>query len=236
MYWLHEVHSVVGAREDEFERVFREEWAPRIAEGGPARLLYFLHHAHGSGASYRVVTVTAVPDGAAWGDLSARVDRGDLADCARRLDGLRHDVVAKLLVPLPWSPIQQLDPGEVALEVEPHDPTVFMEDTVWPHEGELERYVERSGEHYAAEMREQDEKGHALLRVQASFRTAFGSGRRREIVLWQKLVRPEFLGALLTREVPERYKVPGKWMHDALSLRDQWESRLLRSARWSPWS
>jgi hypothetical protein len=26
------------------------------------------------------------------------------------------------------------------------------------------------------------------------------------------------------------------WMHDALDLRDRWESRLLRAARWSPWS
>jgi hypothetical protein len=39
---------------------------------------------------------------------------------------------------------------------------------------------------------------------------------------------------LLTREVPAEYKRPGTWMHDALELRDRWESRLLRSARWSP--
>jgi hypothetical protein len=27
---------------------------------------------------------------------------------------------------------------------------------------------------------------------------------------------------------------PGTFMHDALELRDQWESRLLRTSRWSP--
>ena len=27
---------------------------------------------------------------------------------------------------------------------------------------------------------------------------------------------------------------PGTWMHDALELRDQWTSRLLRTSSWSP--
>jgi hypothetical protein len=35
--------------------------------------------------------------------------------------------------------------------------------------------------------------------------------------------------------MPERYRAPGTWMHDALELRDQWQSRLLRAAAWSPW-
>ena len=74
-----------------------------------------------------------------------------------------------------------------------------------------------------------------ILTVDASFRTAFGSGRRREIILWQKVVRPDFLVPLLSREVPERFRQPGTWMHDALELRDQWRSRLLRTAPWSPW-
>jgi len=34
--------------------------------------------------------------------------------------------------------------------------------------------------------------------------------------------------------VPPEFRQPGSWMHDALEVRDDWESRLLRSARWSP--
>jgi hypothetical protein len=30
-------------------------------------------------------------------------------------------------------------------------------------------------------------------------------------------------------------KGPGTWMHDALEVRDDWESRLLRSTTWSPY-
>jgi len=35
-------------------------------------------------------------------------------------------------------------------------------------------------------------------------------------------------------DVPAAYRAPGTWMHDALGVRDQWESRLLRVASWSP--
>ena len=83
-------------------------------------------------------------------------------------------------------------------------------------------------------MADHEAEGTAILRVEGAFRTAFGSGRRREIVLWQRIVNPKALVPLLTREVPARYTAPGTWMHDALQLRDQWESRLLRTLRWSP--
>lgn len=235
MLFLHEVHEVAGAREDAFEAALRDEWMPALARDGDARLLYFLHHAHGTGVSYNVVTVTAVADGAAWGRLADRVDRGDLAKLAQRLDELRHDVTAKLLVPLPWSPLQEVDLSSVSTEPAEREPAIFMQDTVWPHEGRLEEYVARSGSHYAKETERSESEGRALLQIQASFRSAFGSGRRREIVLWQKLVRPKGLRPLISMEVPEPYKAPGTWMHDALELRDRWESRLLRTARWSPW-
>jgi hypothetical protein len=233
--FVHELHEVVGAREDEFETALREAWMPGVARDGEAALLYFLHHAHGTGASYRVVTITAVRDGAAWQRLIERVDGGDLAETAARIDGLRHDVTAKVLVPLAWSPLQEVTLPATAPAAERHEPTLFMEDTVWPHEGRLEEYVARSGSHYANEMADADASDRALLRIQASFRTAYGGGRRREIVLWQKLVRPRGLRPLISMEVPPEYKAPGGWMHDALEVRDRWESRLLRSARWSPW-
>jgi hypothetical protein len=39
---------------------------------------------------------------------------------------------------------------------------------------------------------------------------------------------------LLTSAVPAQFKGPGTWMHDALEVRDEWTSRLLRTASWSP--
>src|SRR5262245_18433332 len=209
---------------------------PVVDRDPDARLHYILKHAHGSGASYRVVTITAMRDAAAWGRTAERIDGGDLRDASCALDALRHDVTAKLLVPLPWSPLQTLDFAAVPTEAPPvHELSLFMEDTVWPDEGQLETYVERSGNHYLAEMRRNAERGGTLLTILAGFRTAFGAGKRREIVLWQKLTEPRGLTPLLTSEVPARYKEPGTWMNDALALRDRWESRLLRTVDWSPW-
>ena len=235
MLILHEVHEVVGAREDEFEAAFRDEWMPRLAAGDDARLLYYLKHLHGTGVSYNVVTLTALRDGAAWERLARRIEGGDLTDWAQRVEMLRHDVTAKLLFPLPWSPLQKLELEQVPTQPPSHELAIFMEDTVWPYEGRLEEYVKRSGSHYAASMAKTAAAGHSLLRIEAGFRTAFGSHRRREIVLWQKVVRPKALLGLLTFEVPPEYKAPGSWMHDALELRDRWESKLLRTSNWSPW-
>ena len=236
MLFLHEVHEVRGAEEDAFEAAFRDEYLPALASGDDARLLYFLHHAMGTGVSYNVITITAVRDGGAWGRLAERIETGDLSKWATGVDDLRHDVRGKLLTPLPWSPLQTLDLEEVPTDGREHDLALFMEDTVWPYEGAIDEYIGRAGSHYAKEMRQRDAEGGALLRIQASFRTSFGSSKRREIVLWQKITQPKGLLGLLTREVPEKYKQPGLWMHDALSVRDRWESKLLRTTRWSPFA
>ncbi len=234
MLFLRETHEVTGRSEREFEAVLRDDWLPAVAKTAGARLLYVLRHVHGTGPSYRIVTWTGLRDAAAWAEVAGRVERGDLRAIACRLDELRHDVTAKLLVPLPWSRLQAVDLDGVPVAPAERPLVLFMEDTVEPYEGKLEEYVERSGAHYAREMGEHEAKGQAMLRLEASFRTAYGSHRRREVLLWQRVVEPRGLMALLTREVPEAYQRPGMWMHDALAVRDRWRSRLLRTVAWSP--
>ena len=80
---------------------------------------------------------------------------------------------------------------------------------MWPFEGRLEEYVARSGTHYAHEMKQAAEHGPRLLTVDASFRTTLGSHRRREVVLWQKVVQPEGMLRLLTHELPAHYRRAG---------------------------
>jgi len=234
MLLLHEIHEVVGKREDDFEAAYRDLWLPTLAETGDARLLHFLHHAHGTGVSYNVVTITWFRDAAAWAGLAERIQSGDLAPWAAEVDALRHEVTGKLLAPLPWSPVQELALEDIPTTGVDRDPVVYMEDTVWPYEGVLDRYIERSGAHYAREMRERKAEDAAILAVESSYRTVFGTGRRREIILWQRVINTRALSPLIAREVPPKYKQPGGWMHDGLEVRDRWESKLLRSARWSP--
>ncbi len=66
MLYIHELHSVVGKEAKAFEAAYRDGWMPALAASGDARLLWYLDLAHGSGLSYRVVTITAVTDGRAW--------------------------------------------------------------------------------------------------------------------------------------------------------------------------
>lgn len=234
MLLLREEHEVIGLREDDFEDVVRDEWLPSLAKSDGARLLYYTHLAHGSGLSYRAVTLTWLRDAGAWGELVNRVHDGDLRTLVEKLDSMRYDVTSKHLVTLPWSQIQAFDVDAIPSEPADHEPTVYMEDTMWPHQGKLEEYVERAGAQYATEFKNRVPEDQQLLEIEGAYRTAFGSHRRNEVVLWQKVLRPEGVLRLITHDMPREYKQPGRWMLDALSLRDQWQSRLLRTSRWSP--
>jgi hypothetical protein len=233
MLVVHEVHQVAGRREEEFEAAYRDGWMPALAKGDDARLLYFLHHAHGTGRAYNVVTLTGVRDCAAWEELMLRLHDGDLRSWARDVDQLRHRVAAKVLVPVSWSPLTEVDLATVPTSGH-HPLTLFMEDTAWPHEGMLDEYLEAARTHYAPSLTETARARRSLLDLQAVFRPAWGTGRWREVVLWQKVIEPKGITALVTTEVPPEFRAPGTWMHDALDVRDHWESKLLRTTAWSP--
>jgi hypothetical protein len=235
MLFVHELHEVRGAHEDDFEAAFRDAkgWMDTLASTtDDARLLWYLNQAHGSGPSYRVVTITAVRDADAWQRLSERVLSGDLAPWAAHVDTLRHDVTAKVLVPVPWSPLQDVDLATVPVTPADHGLSLFMEDTGWP-DAPLDSYVDFWGTVYHPMLTRQPESSR-LLEIQACFQSAYGAGRRREAILWQKIHSRDRLLQLLSTEVPPERKAPGTYMADALTYRDQWESRLLRTSAWSP--
>jgi hypothetical protein len=227
--FVHETHRVRGALEERFEAHYREGWMPALAENDDARLVWYAQQAHGSGPAYRVCTITAVRDAAAYGCLVDRVATGDLRVWARDLDELQHDSVGKVLQPLPWSPVADLDLASVPTDPGiDHEPTLYMEDTGWPHKP-LDDYTAFWRDVYAPMLARS-----ALLRIEACFQVAFGGGRRPEAILLQEVVDHQALLRLLETETPAAMKQPGTFMHDALEVRDQWESRLLRTSRWSP--
>jgi hypothetical protein len=230
LLFIHEMHTVRGRAEDQFEAAFREGWMPMLAGGDEARLLWYANHAHGSGPAYTVVTVTAVRDGTAWERLARRIQKGDLQGWMRDLDELRHDVDAKLLVPLPWSPLQDVDFDELPTDGREHELTLYMEDTMWPYEDKFGEYIDRCGEVYAKSL----DRPAPFLTIEAAFQPAMGSQVRREVVLMQRIHQPDALLKLLQTEIPPELRGPGTWMHDALELRDRWTSRLLRTSAWSP--
>src|SRR4051812_13444650 len=228
--FVHETHHVRGRAEEDFEAAYRDRWMPALAGDADARLLWYCHHAHGSGPAYNVVTVTAVRDGAAWERLARRVQDGDLAKWAAEVDEMRHSLKSKVMVPTPWSPMQDVDLSTVPSEHADHELSLYMEDTGWPHDNNLAAYVDLAGRKYAPLLQHSN-----LLRMEASFRPAWGTHRRAEMVLMQKVLDRDGLAVLLTTDTAPEHKKPGTWMNDALDVRDKWESRLLRTTRWSPW-
>jgi hypothetical protein len=231
MLFLHEVHRVVGAKEKEFEIAYRAGWMEALAGDGDARLLWFMHHAHGTGPSYQVVTLTALADGAAWERLARRVQHGDLRDWVREVDSCRHDVQARLLMALDFSPLD-VDLAEVPTDGRRHEPALYMEDTMWPRRGKAEEYIAAAGGIYTKTLA--SESARRLISIEAAYQTMPGAGRHPEITLMQKVRDMRGLVRLLTTDMPEEMARPGNWMHDALEFRDQWRSKLLRTASWSP--
>jgi hypothetical protein len=234
MLYVHEVHKVRGAEEDEFEAAFRDGWMPVLAEGDDARLLWYANHAMGSGVSYNVVTITAVRDGAAWERLARRVQQGDLRDWAAEVDTYRHDVTAKVLFPVYWSKLQEVDFADVPTDGREHELSLVMEDTGWP-DSSLDDYIRCWDELYYKPLLAYAKDMQAIpIDIQACWQVAHGTGNRREAMLWQKIGDPETVLHLLTTDLDPERRTPGTYMYDALAYRDQWESKLLRTSRWSP--
>jgi len=232
--FLHETHRVAGQRADEFEAAWRGQ-LDALAKGDDARLLWFFHQAHGTGLSYVVVTITAVRDGASFERHLERLERGDLRDWSRGLEGMRHDCSSKVLAPVEWSALQEVSFDAVPTDGYEKPLALYMEDTVLPRTGRLDDYLNAASTLYARDtIGKRMAEGTSLLDLRGCFRTIAGPHAGREVILWQRMERPELLQPLLTREVPAERRGPGTWMNDALEFRDQWESRLLRTTAWSP--
>ncbi|HEY2104373.1 MAG TPA: hypothetical protein VGH29_01230 [Candidatus Binataceae bacterium] len=233
MLFLHELHKVMGARLFDFEDAYRTGWMPTLARGDDARLLWYANQAMGTGASYNVVTITAIKDGAAWERMALRIQGGDLQTWMREVDTLRHELTGKLLLPLAWSPLKEVNLREVPVGGAEHDPELFMEDTGWPH-APLDDYITGLKELYLPMITQARE--HRILELQAMFQVAHGTHQRREIVFWQKVIDHQALLRMIERPARRQDVKPGTYMLDALKYRDQWQSKLLRSASWSPLS
>ena len=228
MLLIHEVHRVAGAQEEAFDAAYRDELLPTLGQEEDARLLWFLRLAHGSGAAYTVVTITGCRDAAAWATLAERLRRGDLQQWSSKVDAMRHRCDAKILTPVPWSPRQDIDLAAVPSSAEEHELSLFMEDTAWPFAGGLQAYLQKAATLYDTTLSESKKSGHGIIELEAAYQPVYGSHTTTEVILWQRVVNHKALLYLLANDLPASATAPGTWMHDALAVRDQWESRILR--------
>ncbi|MGH7897046.1 MAG: hypothetical protein ACREQQ_03790 [Candidatus Binatia bacterium] len=227
MIFLHEIHEVVGGRMAEFEESLRTVWRPLVERDGEARLVWFWHHTHGTGPSYQAISVSAVRDWTAWGKLVERMrQEPELHDWARDVSAFRREVTGKILVPTAWSPLQEIA-LDAPLEASAKEPALYLHDTGWPFAGKLDSYVEALGTVFYPAT-----KLSRMISIEACWTVAPGAGRMHEVVLLQKIHDwPRFSHLLTHGEGPAR---KGEWMEEGLKHRDRWESKLVRTASWSP--
>ena len=234
MLLLHEVHRVAGAKEDAFDDAYRDELIPALAKSDGSRLLWYLRLSHGSGQAYTIVTITGCRDAVAWEELSERVRVGDLVEWSSEVDAMRHSHEGKIVRPVPWSPLQEIDLSTVPVNGETHKNSLFMEDTAWPFKGGLQAYLAKAGTLYDHTLSSQKEEGIGMIELEAAFQPVLGTHQTTEVILWQRVVNTKAVMWMLGHDLPPEASAPGTWLHDALEVRDRWESRLLRSAAWSP--
>ena len=227
MLYLHETHEVVGGKMNDFERAVRDQWMPLVEGEGTAKLLWFWHHTHGTGPSYHAISLTAVRDWAAWGELVRR-SRQEAAwrEWYATVWESRREVVSKLLEPTAWSPLQTVDLGAASSQ-DGAAAALYLHDTGWPYPGNLDAYTSALGSIFYPATHQS-----RMISVEACWTVCPGTGRFHEVVLLQKILDWEAFSRLLTSG--ERPARGGDWMQEGLKYRDRWESKLLRPATWSP--
>lgn len=228
MLFLHETHQVTGGKMHEFSEALRTAWQPLIESSGDARLLWFWELTHGTGASYQAISITAVRDWAAWGRLvESWKDDARARDWQRQMGELRREVTAKMLLPVHWSPLQEVDLAAPPSTATVADPAIHLHDTGWPYSGKLDDYVDALGSIYYPQVKQSQ-----MIAIDACWRVAPGTGRHHEVVLLQKILDwPRFTTLLSHGEQGAQRR---GWMVEGLRFREQWESKLLRAATWSP--
>ncbi|GIW40848.1 MAG: hypothetical protein KatS3mg076_1425 [Candidatus Binatia bacterium] len=218
MIYLHETYEIAGGRMAEFLEAYRDRRG--LFARGNARVLWLWEQAHGTGPSYRAVSVTAVADWSSWAELVGRWSRGgDLRAWDRAVAPFVRERTAKLLLPVSWSPLGEPELGTA--EPLPHGGHLYLHDTGWPFPGKLEEYVDALGEVFYPQTRRS-----RMISVEACWTVCPGTGKSREVVLLQKILDWEAFSRLLTSG--ERPARSGDWMEVGLRYRDSWESKLLR--------
>ena len=230
MIYLHETHDVIGGKMDEFSESMRARWKPLIERDGTARVLWFFKLPHGTNVSYQAISITAVKDWQSYGTIVDRsLNDAEWKAWSKEVCQLRRDVESKLLLPNPKSPLQEVDLGFAEAPSGDGMPSLYLHDTGWPYPGLMEEYIDAL--HTVLEPQMEAVKPYVITAA-AGWRTCPGTGRFHEAILLSKIHNWELFSFIITFGEPPPQ--PGEWMVEGLKYRDRWESKLLRTADWSP--
>ena len=224
--YLHQIHDVPPGGEDEFERFARDEWLPVVNAHDGSRFAWYGTATSAARFANEAITIVAF-DGLQALDAFAAAERESAV--TRSLRERRNGVQTRLLRPIDY------DPWTAAATSIPDGPregpsVAYMHDFVPPVTGQMRGYVDMMRERYMA-LTDKELSG-VVLRT--SWQTVSGGGPLPEMFNLSEILDVDALVALIAHEIPREYKQMGTWMWEALAVRDEWTTRLARSATWSP--
>jgi hypothetical protein len=224
--YLHQIHDLRSGDETAFETFVRDDWLPVVNAHSGARFVWYGMPTSAARFAHEAITIVAFDDTRAF-DGFATTERESAA--TRALRDKRNGVQTRLLQPIDY------DPWTAADATIPDGPqqgksVAYMHDFVPPVIGQMRSYIDMMRERYMA-LSSQELSGVVL---RASWQTVSGGGPMPEMFNLSEIRDVDALVALIGHEIPREYKQMGTWMWEALATRDQWTTRLARSATWSP--
>ena len=209
MLFLHEVHTVAGRHEDEFEDAgpHRLDARARQRRRRPAPLLPEARARHRprvpSRHDHRVCATAPRTNGSRRASSAATCASGrpTSTGCATRSR-------ASCCFPSTGHRLQRRRP-RVRADRRPRARAraVHGRQRVAVRGASSTTYLEAARTHYAPSLEQQTAR--SLLTLLGVFQAALGAPRRREVVLWQRVDYPERLPGLFTTELPGAREGPG---------------------------
>jgi hypothetical protein len=226
MLYLHQIHDLQPGNEASFEAFIRDDWLPAVNAHDGTHFAWYGTSTSAARFAHEAITIVAFDDVRAF-DGFATAERESAV--TRSLQDQRDHVQTRLLQPIDY------DPWTAADTTIPDGPqegasVAYMHDFVPPVTGQMRGYIDMMRERYMA-LSSQELSG-VVLRT--SWQTVSGGGRMPEMFNLSEIRDVDALVALVAHEIPREYKQMGTWMWEALATRDQWTTRLARSATWSP--
>jgi len=209
---VQDIHQVIGRRELDFESACRE--MASALNSDQARFLWFAWAPHGAGEGYEAVTLISVPDAEALDHLQERIRDGDLSERWTSIEGMRYGLESSTHVLESPSPTNTEGDRE---------PALFRLDHL-----ALSQPLRLARGKISTALAELTEEG--TLEVAGWWTPLLGDLESPSVVVLNR-IRSD--AALL-----EAFADPAKPWSGALesAFVVGRNSRLLRTARWSPWT
>jgi hypothetical protein len=224
--YLHQIHELRPGNEAAFEALVRDDWLPVVNANAGARFAWYGMPTSAARFADEAITIVAFDDARAFEGF-ATTERDSTV--ARSLREKRTGVQTRLLRPIDYDPWTAAD-TTIPDGPQEGEAVAYMHDFVPPVTGQMRGYVDMMRERYMA-LSSQELSG-VVLRT--SWQTVSGGGRMPEMFNLSEIRDVDALVGLIAHEISREYKQMGTWMWEALATRDQWTTRLARSATWSP--